>query len=101
MKKFYYVHRNIRTNKSKPEKQELILEPRRLDYKFSINWSDYQLPFDLGLKKMISQLLIGVNYGGALNITISIILENLSKILTKKNTTQSTSNQTEIKSPEL
>jgi hypothetical protein len=84
-----------------PDKQELIAEPKRLDYKFSINWSDYKLPFDLGLKKMISQLLIGVNYGGALNITISIILENLSKILSKKNTVQSPSNQTEIKSPEL
>ena len=68
-----------------PLKQETILDPKKLNYKFKIDWSDYQMPFDLALRKMIYQLLNGLNYGGAFTITLSLIAESITKILTKKN----------------
>lgn len=67
-----------------PIKQDAVTEPKKLDYKFQIDWSDYQMPFDLGMKKMIYQLLVGVNYGGAFNLTINLIAESVAKILSKK-----------------
>jgi hypothetical protein len=67
-----------------PIKQEAVIEPKKLDYKFQIDWYDYQMPFDLGMKKMIYQLLVGVNYGGAFNLTINLIAESVAKILNKK-----------------
>ena len=68
-----------------PLKQETIIDPKKLNYKFKIDWSDYQMPFDLALRKMIYQLLNGLNYGGAFTITLSLIAESITKILTKKN----------------
>jgi hypothetical protein len=42
------------------------------------------MPFDLGLKKMIYQLLAGVNYGGAFNLTVNAISDGIAKLLKKK-----------------
>lgn len=68
-----------------PNKEETT-EKKKLDYKFQVDWSEYQMPFDLGLKKMISKLLIGVNYGGAINLTVNMIAEGMGKFLNKLNT---------------
>jgi hypothetical protein len=81
-----------------PLKQETIIDPKKLNYKFKIDWSDYQMPFDLALRKMIYQLLNGLNYGGAFTITLSLIAESITKILTKKNI-EPISSEGEVDSP--
>lgn len=69
-----------------PYKENEKIEKQKLEYKFQLDWNDYQMPFDLALKKMISKLLIGVNYGGAINITVNMIAEGMGKLLNKLNT---------------
>lgn len=68
------INRNPLKQKSRNEKQ-------KLQYKFEADWKDYRLPFDLALKKMVYQLLIGVNYGGAFTITIQLIAKNFANLL--------------------
>ena len=69
-----------------PNKEEENIEKKKLDYKFQVDWNDYQMPFDLALKKMITKLLVGVNYGEAINMTVNMIAEGMTKLLNKINT---------------
>lgn len=70
----------------KPQKQNETIEKKKLDYKFQVNWVDYQMPFDLALKKMIGKLLVGLNYSEAISMTVNMIAEGVAKMLNKKET---------------
>ena len=69
-----------------PNKQDESIEKKKIDYKFQVDWNEYQMPFDLALKKMIARLLTGLNYGEAISMTVNMIAEGMSKLLSKINT---------------
>jgi len=69
-----------------PAKQNETVEKKKLDYKFQVDWNEYQMPFDLALKKMIAKLLTGLNYGEAISMTVNMIAEGMGKLLNKLNT---------------
>lgn len=66
-----------------PIREDRIDKKKKLKYKFQIDWLEYQLPFDLGLRKIIYKLLSGLNYGGVINLTVNTIAESISKFLKK------------------
>ncbi|HMV44340.1 MAG TPA: hypothetical protein PK079_09670 [Leptospiraceae bacterium] len=74
----------------KPQKQNQSDRKQKLEYEFQADWKEYRLPFDLALKKMVYQLLIGMNYGGAFTIVIEVIAKKFAKLL--KGNTQTKNN---------
>lgn len=73
----------INFEKLKNETGEIYERKKKLEFSYRIIWKEYRLPFDLGLKKSISNLLAGLNYVGVLSFGIRIVIGTINSLLLK------------------
>ena len=94
LKKETHITGFLNFEKLDPE-QTIAGVKKNLPFSFRVNWKDYKLPFDLGLKKVISQMLLGLNYTGIFSFTIRLIVSGINKLFLKISDTIKTSSQSQ------
>lgn len=62
---------------------EEVKPVKKIEFSFRIFWKDYNLPFDLALKKSISELMMGLNYTGIFTFTFRIIAGTINNLFLK------------------
>ncbi len=54
---------------------------RKVGFQFSIQWKDYKLPLDLGVKQLLSQMAGGTSIGGVVTETLGVLKSFLGGLL--------------------
>ena len=63
------------------EKNPDLPKKRKVGFQFTIDWSEYRLPLDLGVRLLLSQLAKGTNIGGVVNETLGVLKTFLGELL--------------------
>lgn len=61
---------------------------RKLNFRFTINWDEYALPFDLAFRKLITQLLVGLRVRDVVGLTIHSVTKGIAHILRARDKVQ-------------
>ncbi len=84
-----------------PEEAETnpeLVQRRKVGFRFEINWEDYKLPMDIGIRTLLSSLAKGTSIGGVVKETLGVlksILGEFLKPIPKEQTTTPVDNNNE------
>ena len=58
-----------------------LVERRKVGFRFEINWEDFRLPMDIGIRILLSSLAKGTSLGGVVKETLGVIKSLLGEFL--------------------
>ena len=73
-----------------------LVERRKVGFRFEINWEDYRLPMDIGIRTLLSSLAKGTSLGGVVKETLGVIKSILGEFLKPIPKEQTNFSNTEI-----
>jgi len=73
-----------------------LVERRKVGFRFEINWEEYRLPMDIGIRTLLSSLAKGTSFGGVVKETLGVLKSILGEFLKPIPKDQTNFDDTEI-----